>query len=311
MIKQTDLATTFLLPGTSMTVNRMGYGAMQLAGPEVWGPPRDIDAAIAVLREVVDSGVNHIDTSDYYGPHITNQLIKRALHPYRKDLVIVTKVGARRGEDKSWIPALSRQELIEGVHNNLRNLGLDALDVVNLRVGGFTEPSEGSIEEPLTELAELKRQGLIRHIGLSNITPLQLAEAQTMTEIACVQNFYNVANRKDDDFLIDLASQGVAYVPFFPLGGFSPLQSSALNAAAASLHATPMQIALAWLLQRSPNILLIPGTSSLEHLRENLQSSLLQIPPEVIADLDAIGTRPTGSTSRGSTAVHRGTIASG
>jgi pyridoxine 4-dehydrogenase len=311
MIKQTDLAATFLLPGTSMTVNRMGYGAMQLAGPEVWGPPRDIDAAIAVLREAVDSGVNHIDTSDYYGPHVTNQLIKRALHPYRKDLVIVTKVGARRGEDKSWIPALSRQELIDGVHDNLRNLGLDALDVVNLRVGGFTEPSEGSIEEPLTELAELKRQGLIRHIGLSNITPRQLAEAQTMTEIVCVQNFYNVANRKDDDFIIDLASQGVAYVPFFPLGGFSPLQSSALDAAASSLKATPMQVALAWLLQRSPNILLIPGTSSLEHLRENLQSSMLQIAPEVIADLDAIGTRPTGSTSRRSTAVYRGTIASG
>lgn len=288
MIKQTHLAGSFSLPGTSITINRIGYGAMQLAGPEVWGPPRDVDAAIAVLREAVDSGVNHIDTSDYYGPHITNQLIKRALHPYPKDLVIVTKVGARRGEDKSWIPALSRQELIDGIHDNLRNLGLDALDVVNLRVGGFTEPSEGSIEEPLTVLAELKRQGLIRHIGLSNITPRQLAEAQTMTEIVCVQNFYNVANRKDDAFIIDLASQGVAYVPFFPLGGFSPLQSSALNAAAASLHATPMQIALAWLLQRSPNILLIPGTSSLRHLRENLQAATLQIPPEVLSDLDTI-----------------------
>jgi pyridoxine 4-dehydrogenase len=288
MIKQTHLAGSFSLPGTSITINRIGYGAMQLAGPEVWGPPRDVDAAIAVLREAVDSGVNHIDTSDYYGPHITNQLIKRALHPYPKDLVIVTKVGARRGEDKSWIPALSRQELIDGIHDNLRNLGLDALDVVNLRVGGFTEPSEGSIEEPLTVLAELKRQGLIRHIGLSNITPKQLAEAQTMTEIVCVQNFYNVANRKDDAFIIDLASQGVAYVPFFPLGGFSPLQSSALNAAAASLHATPMQIALAWLLQRSPNILLIPGTSSLRHLRENLQAATLQIPPEVLSDLDTI-----------------------
>jgi pyridoxine 4-dehydrogenase len=288
MIKQTHLAGRFSLPGTSITINRIGYGAMQLAGPEVWGPPRDVDAAIAVLREAVDSGVNHIDTSDYYGPHITNQLIKRALHPYPKDLVIVTKVGARRGEDKSWIPALSRQELIDGIHDNLGNLGLDVLDVVNLRVGGFTEPSEGSIEEPLTVLAELKRQGLIRHIGLSNITPRQLAEAQTMTEIVCVQNFYNVANRKDDGFIIDLASQGVAYVPFFPLGGFSPLQSSALNAAAASLHATPMQIALAWLLQRSPNILLIPGTSSLRHLRENLQAATLQIPPEVLSDLDTI-----------------------
>jgi pyridoxine 4-dehydrogenase len=288
MIKQSHLAGSFSLPGASITINRIGYGAMQLAGPEVWGPPRDVDAAIAVLREAVDSGVNHIDTSDYYGPHITNQLIKRALHPYPKDLVIVTKVGARRGEDKSWIPALSRQELIVGIHDNLRNLGLDALDVVNLRVGGFTEPSEGSIEEPLTVLAELKRQGLIRHIGLSNITPRQLAEAQTMTEIVCVQNFYNVANRKDDAFIIDLASQGVAYVPFFPLGGFSPLQSSALNAAAASLHATPMQIALAWLLQRSPNILLIPGTSSLRHLRENLQAATLQIPPEALSDLDTI-----------------------
>jgi pyridoxine 4-dehydrogenase len=288
MIKQTHLAGSFSLPGTSITINRIGYGAMQLAGLEVWGPPRDVDAAIAVLREAVDSGVNHIDTSDYYGPHITNQLIKRALHPYPKDLVIVTKVGARRGEDKSWIPALSRQELIDGIHDNLRNLGLDALDVVNLRVGGFTEPSEGSIAEPLTVLAELKRQGLIRHIGLSNITPRQLAEAQTMTKIVCVQNFYNVANRKDDGFIIDLASQGVAYVPFFPLGGFSPLQSSALNAAAASLHATPMQIALAWLLQRSPNILLIPGTSSLRHLRENLQAATLQIPPEVLSDIDTI-----------------------
>jgi len=288
MIKQTHLAGSFSLPGTSITIDRIGYGAMQLAGPEVWGPPRDVDAAIAVLGEAVHSGVNHIDTSDYYGPHITNQLIKRALHPYPKDLVIVTKIGARRGEDKSWIPALSRQELIDGIHDNLRNLGLDALDVVNLRVGGFTEPSEGSIEEPLTVLAELKRQGLIRHIGLSNITPGQLAEAQTMTEIVCVQNFYNVANRKDDGFIADLASQGVAYVPFFPLGGFSPLQSSALNAAAASLRATPMQIALAWLLQRSPNILLIPGTSSLRHLRENLQAATLQISPEVLSDLDTI-----------------------
>ena len=288
MIKQTHLAGSFSLPDTSITIDRIGYGAMQLAGPEVWGPPREVDAAIAVLREAVDSGVNHIDTSDYYGPHITNQLIQRALHPYPKDLVIVTKVGARRGEDKSWIPALSRQELVDGIHDNLRNLGLDALDVVNLRVGGFTEPSEGSIEEPLTVLAEFKRQGLIRHIGLSNITPGQLAEAQTMTEIVCVQNFYNVANRKDDGFIADLASQGVAYVPFFPLGGFSPLQSSALNAAAASLRATPMQIALAWLLQCSPNILLIPGTSSLRHLRENLQAATLQISPEVLSDLDTI-----------------------
>jgi len=289
MIEQTDLAATFLFPGTSMTVNRMGYGAMQLAGPEVWGPPRDLDAAITVLREAVDSGVNHIDTSDYYGPHVTNLLIKRALHPYRKDLVIVTKVGARRGSDKSWIHALSRQELVDAVHDNLRNLGLDHLDVVNLRVGGISEPGQESIEEPLNTLVKLKREGLIRHIGLSNISPQQLAEAQAMTEIVCVQNFYNVAHRNDDAFIDNLAEQGIAYVPFFPLGGFSPLQSSALDAAAASLEVTPMQVALAWLLQRSPNILLIPGTSSLEHLRKNLQSSMLQIPSEVIADLDALG----------------------
>jgi pyridoxine 4-dehydrogenase len=288
MIAQSDLAGTFTLPRTSMTVNRMGYGAMQLAGPGVWGAPRDVNAAVAVLREAVKSGVNHVDTSDYYGPHVTNQIIKQALHPYPNDLVIVTKLGARRGADKSWIPALSRQELIDGVHDNLRNLGLDALDVVNLRVGGFTEPSEGSIEEPLTVLVELKREGLIRHIGVSNITPKQFAEAQSITEIVCVQNFYNVAHRKDDAFIDELAVQAVAYVPFFPLGGFTPLQSSELNAAAASLKATPMQLALAWLLQRSPNILLIPGTSSLEHLRENLQAATLQIPAEVLATLDSI-----------------------
>src|SRR5580658_2047835 len=229
MTNRMDLGGDFTLPGTSMTVNRMGYGAMQLAGPQVWGPPRNVDAAIAVLREAVAAGVNHIDSSDYYGPHLTNQIIKRALHPYPGGLVIVTKVGARRGADKSWLPALSRQELIDAVHDNLRNLGLDHLDVVNLRVGGFTEPTEGSIEKPLTVLAELKRQGLIRHIGLSNITPKQLAEGRTITEIVCVQNFYNVAHRNDDAFIDDLAAQGIAYVPFFPLGGFTPLQSSALD----------------------------------------------------------------------------------
>jgi aryl-alcohol dehydrogenase-like predicted oxidoreductase len=229
--------------------------------------------------------VNHIDTSDYYGPHVTNQLIKQALYPYAKDLVIVTKLGARRGPDKSWLHALSRQELVDAVHDNLRNLGLDHLAVVNLRVGGITEPGQESIEEPLTVLAELKRQELIRHIGLSNVTPKQLAEARTIAEIVCVQNFYNVAHRSDDAFIDHLAGQGIAYVPFFPLGGFTPLQSSVLDAAAASLGATPMQVALAWLLQRSPNILLIPGTSSLEHLRENLESSMLQIPPGVVADL--------------------------
>src|SRR5437879_2053064 len=290
MIEQTDLASRFTLSGTSMTVNRMGYGAMQLAGPGVFGPPRDVEGAIAVLREAVESGVNHIDTSDYYGPHVTN-LIKQALHPYPKGLVIVTKLGARRGADASWIPALSRQELIDSAHDNLKNLGLDALDVVNLRVGGFTEPSEGSIEEPLTVLAELKREGLIRHIGLSNVTPKQLTEAQTNTEIVCVQNFYNVAHRKDDAFIDDLASQGIAYVPFFPLGGFTPLQSSELDTAAASIGVTAMQLALAWLLQRSLNVLLIPGTSSLLHLRENFQASQLRIPAEVLTNLNSIGTQ--------------------
>jgi pyridoxine 4-dehydrogenase len=290
MIEQKNLAGSFTLTGNSMTLNRMGYGAMQLAGPGVWGPPKDVYAAIAVLRKAVESGVNHIDTSDYYGPHVTNQIIKQALHPYAKDLMIVTKVGARRGPDKSWLHALSRQELIDAVHDNLKNLGLDHLDVVNLRVGGIEEPGEESIAEPLTVLAELKREGLIRHIGLSNISPEQLAEAQAITEIVCVQNFYNVAHRNDDAFIDNLAALGIAYVPFFPLGGFTPLQSSALDAAAASLEATPMQVALAWLLQRSSNILLIPGTSSLEHLRENLQASMLQISPEVIAALDSIGT---------------------
>jgi pyridoxine 4-dehydrogenase len=285
-------AGSFTLPGTSVTVSRMGYGAMQLAGPQVWGPPRDVDAAIAVLREAVESGVDHLDTSDYYGPHVTNQIIKRALHPYPDGLVIVTKLGARRGEDKSWIHALSRQELIDGVHDNLRNLGLDALDVVNLRVGGMMEPSEGSIEEPLTVLAELKHQGLIRHIGLSNVTPKQMAEAQTILEIVCVQNFYNVAHRKDDGFIDELVTKGIAYVPFFPLGGFTPLQSSVLDRAAASLNITPMQLALAWLLQRSRNILLIPGTSSVGHLRENLEAAKLRLPPAVLDDLDSIGRGP-------------------
>jgi pyridoxine 4-dehydrogenase len=289
MIEQVDLAGSFSLPGTLMTLNRMGYGAMQLAGPGVWGPPRDINAAVDVLREAVESGVNHIDTSDYYGPHVTNQIIKQALHPYPDGLVIVTKLGARRGADKSWIPAHSRVDLIDGVHENLRNLGLERLDVVNLRVGGMLEPSEGSIEEQITVLAELKRQGLIRQIGLSNITPMQLKEAQKITEIVCVQNFYNVAHRNDDAFIDDLAAQGIAYVPFFPLGGFTPLQSSALDSSAASLEATPMQLALAWLLRRSPNILLIPGTSSVVHLRENLKAATLRIPAEVIADLDEIG----------------------
>jgi pyridoxine 4-dehydrogenase len=284
-----DLGGEFRLPGTSMNLNRMGYGAMQLAGPQVWGPPRDVDGAIAVLREAVEAGVNHIDTSDFYGPHVTNQIIKQALHPYPDGLVIVTKVGARRGEDKSWTHALSRQEVIDAVHDNLRNLGVEALDVVNLRVGAVMGPSEGSIEEPLAVLAELKSQGLIRHLGLSNVSPKQLAEAQTITEIVCIQNLYNVAHRNDDVFIDDLAAQGIAYAPFFPLGGFTPLQSSVLDTAATSLQATPMQVALAWLLQRSPNIVLIPGTSSATHLRENLKAATLQIPSTIIDSLDSIG----------------------
>ena len=288
MTKQTKLGGTFTLPGTATSLYRMGYGAMQLAGPEVWGPPRDVDAAVAVLREAVAAGVNHIDTSDFYGPHVTNQIIKQALHPYPAGLVIVTKVGARRGQDKSWLHALSRQELIDGVHDNLRNLRADRLDVVNLRVGGVMEPSEGSIEEPLTVLAELKKQGLIRHIGLSNVTPRQFTDGQRITEIVCVQNFYNVAQRKDDAFIDALAQQGIAYVPFFPLGGFTPLQSSVLDRVAASLQTSPMQVALAWLLQRSPNILLIPGTSSIKHLRENLGAAELKLPSDAIANLNGI-----------------------
>jgi pyridoxine 4-dehydrogenase len=293
MIEQTDLAGNFTLPSTSITVNRMGYGAMQLAGRDgnklVWGPPRDIDGAIALLREVVASGVNHIDTADFYGPHVTNQIIRQALHPYPDDLVIVTKVSVRRGEDGSWIPAFSREELTAAIHDNLRNLGLDVLDVVNLRsMFSIHEPAEGSIEAPLTVLAELQQKGLMRHIGLSNVTPAQIAEARQIVPIVCVQNHYNLAHRTDDALIADLARDGIAYVPFFPLGGFTPLQSATLSDVATHLGATPMQVALAWLLQRSPNILVIPGTSSIEHLGENLQSSLLQIRPEVIADLDAI-----------------------
>jgi aryl-alcohol dehydrogenase-like predicted oxidoreductase len=292
---EANLGGSFAFPGTSKTVRRMGYGAMQLTGPGVFGSPKDRNSALAVLREAVASGVNHIDTSDFYGPHITNQLIREALHPYPDDLVIVTKVGARRGADKSWIPALSRQDLIDGVHDNLKNLGLDVLDVVNLRVGGITEPSEGSIAEPLTVLAELKEQRLIRHIGLSNVTSKQLAQAQSITEIVCIQNFYNVANRDDDPFIDDLALQHIAYVPFFPLGGFTPLQSSVLDAVAAKLQATPMQIALAWLLHRALNILLIPGTSSLAHLRENFAAAELKLPDEAISQLNSVV--PTNASS--------------
>jgi aryl-alcohol dehydrogenase-like predicted oxidoreductase len=291
--QQKNLGGKFTFPGASMTVNRMGYGAMQLAGRDgskvVWGPPRDVPGAIAVLREAVATGVNHIDTSDFYGPHVTNQIIKQALHPYSDDLTIVTKVGARRPSDGSWPHARSRQEIIDAVHDNLRNLGLDALDVVNLRLGGMSAPTDEPFEEPLTALVELKQQGLVRHIGLSTVSPRQLAEAQAITEIVCVQNFFNLAQRSDDEFVELLAAQGIAYVPYFPLGGFSPLQSSELNEVAASLDATPMQVALAWLLHRSPNILLIPGTSSVEHLRENLKAATLQLPAATIAALDSIG----------------------
>lgn len=289
MTVQTNLGGSFTLLNTSITLNRLGYGAMQLAGSGVWGPPRDVDAAVAVLRETVALGINHIDTSDYYGPHITNQIIRQALHPYPENLVIVTKVGARRPEDGSWVPAMSRQELTEAVHDNLRNLGVDVIEVVNLRMMS-DKPSVGSLAEPLTVLAELKKQGLIRHLGLSNVTPEQLAEAQTITEIVCVQNEYNLAHRNDDAFIDQLAQQGIAYTPFFPLGGFSPLQSSALESTATALNATPLQVALAWLLQRSPNILLIPGTSSVEHLRENLKAADLQLPPQAVKDLNSIAT---------------------
>jgi aryl-alcohol dehydrogenase-like predicted oxidoreductase len=271
----------------------MGYGAMQLAGRDgdklVWGPPRDVEGAIAVLREAVASGVNHIDTADFYGPHVTNQIIRKALSPYPDDLMIVTKVSARRGEDGSWIPAFSREELTAQVHDTLRNLGLDVLDVVNLRsMFNVHEPAEGSIEAPLTVVAELQQKGLIRHIGLSNVTAAQITEARQIAPIVCVQNMYNLVQRTDDALIDDLARDGIAYVPFFPLGGFSPLQSVALSEVAARLEATPMQVALAWLLQRSPNILLIPGTSSIEHLRENLKAATLQIPAEVLSNLDQI-----------------------
>ncbi len=292
-MKPQTLGGTYRFHRTELTVNRIGYGAMQLAGPHVFGPPRDRSAAVAVLREAVAAGVDHIDTSDYYGPHVTNQIIREALHPYPANLVIVTKLGARRGTDASWIPALSKQALIDGVHDNLRNLGLERLDVVNLRVGGISAPTAGSIAAPLTALAELQQQGLIRHIGLSNVSPQQLAEAQQITDIVCIQNFYNVANRSDDAFIDDLAQQGIPYVPFFPLGGFTPLQSSVLDRTAALLQTTTMQVALAWLLQRSPNILLIPGTSSIDHLRENLAAAALELHTDVRSELNAIGSSST------------------
>lgn len=290
---EATLGGRFTFSGTSLTVRRMGYGAMQLAGPGVWGPPRDPDEAVAVLREAVASGIDHIDTSDFYGPHVTNQIIKQALHPYPEGLVIVTKLGARRPPDRSWAPAFSREDLVAGVHDNLRNLGLDALNVVNYRVvGGGLGPEEGSIAEPVGVLADLQRQGLIRHVGLSNATAAQVAEAEGITGVACVQNFYNLAQRHDDPLIDDLAGRGVPYVPFFPLGGFTPLQSSTLSGVAQRLEATPMQVALAWLLHRSPNILLIPGTSSRGHLRENLAASELTLPADALAELDGIAAEP-------------------
>ncbi|CDZ65575.1 Putative oxidoreductase YdbC [Neorhizobium galegae bv. orientalis] len=287
-----DQAGTFILGDRN--VKRLGYGAMQLAGKGVFGPPKDRDAAIAVLREAVEAGVNHIDTSDFYGPHVTNQIIREALHPYPDDLVIVTKIGAMRGTDGSWNPAFSAEQLTQAVHDNLRNLGLDAMDVVNLRIMFDVHgPAEGSIEEPLTVLAELQRKGLVRHIGLSNVTPAQVAEGQGIAKIICVQNQYNLAHRQDDAMIDDLARDGIAYVPFFPLGGFSPLQSSTLSDVAQRLDATPMQVALAWLLRRAPNILLIPGTSSVGHLRENLAAAELQLSDAVMAELEGVaGIRP-------------------
>jgi len=288
-MSEANLGGRFTFPGTSFTVHRMGYGAMQLAGPGVYGPPKDPDAAVAVLREAVAAGVDHIDTSDYYGPHVTNQIIRKAIHPYPAGMVIVTKLGGRREADKSWQPAKSPADLTAGVHDNLRNLGLDALDIVNYRfMGSGHGLEEGSIAEQVTVLADLKRKGLIRHIGLSHVTAAQVTEARTITDIVCVQNHYNLAHRHDDALIDDLARDGIAYVPFFPLGGFSPLQSSILSGVASRLGATPLQVALAWLLHRSPNILLIPGTSSVVHLRENLAAADLTLSPQTLAELDGI-----------------------
>lgn len=287
MTAQHQPGDTFTLSNSTITLNRMGYGAMQLAGPHVWGPPRDEAAALAVLQEAIASGVNHIDTSDFYGPHITNQLIRKALAPYPDELVIVTKIGFLRGDDQSWFPAASPQQLTDAVHDNLRNLGLDVLDVVNLRVGS----PDASIEEALTALADLKQRGLIRHIGLSNVSAGQVRAGRAITDLVCVQNEYNLAHRHDDALIDELATAGIAYVPFFPLGGFSPLQSSVLERVAAGLGATPMQVALAWLWQRSPNILLIPGTSSVAHLRENLRAATLHLSPQEVAELNTIGSR--------------------
>ncbi|MGH8293921.1 MAG: aldo/keto reductase family oxidoreductase [Steroidobacteraceae bacterium] len=288
MTDRNSLGGEFTLPGTSMTLNRMGYGAMQLAGPRVFGPPKDRAAAVAVLRETVDRGINHIDTADFYGPYITNEIIKEALHPYRDGLHIVTKVGALRDTQGGWPHARAPEQLRQAVYDNLRHLGLDVLDVVNLRVGGFDSPEPGSIAEPFTALVQMQQQGLIKHLGLSTVSAEQVVEAQSIAPVVCVQNFYNLAHRADDDLIDSLAARGIAYVPYFPLGGFTPLQSGALQSVAARLGAAPMSVALAWLLQRSANLLLIPGTSSVAHLRENLASTGLTIPENELAELNRI-----------------------
>jgi len=290
MRTSTKLGGTFKFPGTDLTVNRMGYGAMQLTGPMVWGQPKDTDLAKAILREAVEVGINHIDTSDYYGPHVTNQIIKDALYPYSKELVIVTKVGGRRGDDKSWLTALKKDEIVSAIHDNLRNLKLETIDIVNLRVGDIFSTNHESVEEPLTALIDLKRQGFVKHIGLSTVSHKQFEQATQMTEIVCVQNLYNVAKRDDDEFIDKLAAKGTAYVPYFPLGGIEPLQMDVLNRAAKKINATPMQVALAWLLRRSPNILLIPGTGSLNHFRENVQAASIDLPDEVIEELNQVET---------------------
>ncbi|MGH8227201.1 MAG: aldo/keto reductase family oxidoreductase [Steroidobacteraceae bacterium] len=290
MTDRNSLGGEFTLPGTSMTLNRMGYGAMQLAGPGVFGPPKDRDAAVAVLREAVDRGINHIDTADFYGPYVTNEIIKEALHPYPDGLRIVTKVGALRDAQGGWPHARAPEQLRQAVYDNLRRLGLDALDVVNLRVGGFNSPEPGSIAEPFTALAELQQKGLIKHLGLSTVSEEQVTEGQSIAPVACVQNFYNLAHRTDDDLIESLAARGIAYVPYFPLGGFTPLQSTTLSDVSRQLGVTPMQVALAWLLQRSPNILLIPGTSSVGHFRENLAAADLELPSEAVSVLDRIST---------------------
>ncbi len=298
MSLSTNLGGVFTPAGARLALNRLGYGAMQLTGPMAFGPPRDRQAAVAVVREAVRLGVNHIDTSDFYGPHIANEIIREAIHPYPKDLTIATKVGARRGPDKSWPAALSREELIGAVHDNLRHLGVDALEIVNLRVGGQFGPDENSIAEPLTVLVELQAKGLIRHIGLSNVSQRQFVEARSIARIVCVQNHYNLAHREDDLFIDELATQGIAYVPFFPLGGFRPLRSPLLDKAAAWLDATSRQVALAWLLQRSPNILIIAGTSSVEHLQDNLKATSLALPEDIVARLDRIAVRAAQAKSQ-------------